>query len=190
MEQQPPEIQLGDRRRRRPPRRRPRPAAFTLIEILIVVVILGILAAIVVPQFSNASHIARENTLKDDLRYLRTQIAVFKAQHRDIPPGYPGGVTTGTPTYDDFTTQMCKFSNAKCGTNATGTPAYPLGPYLQKMPANPITNVTKILMVTDGSPMPTTYQGTDYGWIYKPQTQEIIANSDQADSNGVSYMQY
>src|SRR5205823_2705024 len=43
-------------------RRRPAPAgrAFTLIEILIVVVILGIIAAIVVPQFSNASHVARE----------------------------------------------------------------------------------------------------------------------------------
>jgi general secretion pathway protein G len=181
-------IQPGDRRRRR--RRPPRRRGFTLIEILIVVVILGILAAVVVPQFSNASHIARENTLKDDLRYLRTQIAVFKAQHLDTAPGYPGGVTTATPTYDDFTAQMCKFTNARCSTYATGNASYPLGPYLQKMPANPITNVTKILVVANGSPMPTTYQGPDYGWVYKPQTQEIIANSDQADNNGVSYMQY
>src|SRR5882672_2512291 len=60
---------------------------FTLVEILIVVVILGIMATIVIPQFSNASHEARENSLKDDLRYLRTQVAVFKAQHRDVAPG-------------------------------------------------------------------------------------------------------
>ena len=32
---------------------------FTLVEILIVVVILGILASIVIPQFSSASHQAR-----------------------------------------------------------------------------------------------------------------------------------
>ena len=39
---------------------------FTLVEILIVVVILGILAAIVIPQFSEASTEARTNSLCSD----------------------------------------------------------------------------------------------------------------------------
>ena len=42
--------------------------AFTLIEILIVVMILGILAAIVVPNLTGASTIARENTLSRKIR--------------------------------------------------------------------------------------------------------------------------
>jgi prepilin-type N-terminal cleavage/methylation domain-containing protein len=36
---------------------------FTLIEILIVVIILGILAAIVIPQFTNASKEAKQSSL-------------------------------------------------------------------------------------------------------------------------------
>ena len=43
-------------------------SGFTLVEILIVVVILGILAAIVIPQFSQASNEARESSLKSNLK--------------------------------------------------------------------------------------------------------------------------
>jgi len=171
------------------PARRSR-AGFTLIELLIVLVILGILASIIVPQFSNAAQVARSNTLKDDLRYLRTQIVVFKAQHRDAAPGYPNGAKTGTPTWELFQDQMTKYSNASCATSATASPAYPLGPYIQSVPANPVTGVSKVLVIANGQPMPKTYQGSDYGWIYKPETQDIIANSADKDSNGMPYIQY
>ena len=43
-------------------------AAFTLVEILIVVIILGILAAIVIPQFTNASNDARNNSVASTLQ--------------------------------------------------------------------------------------------------------------------------
>src|SRR4051794_15553587 len=94
-------------------------SAFTLIEILIVVVILGILAMIVIPQFSNASAQARENTLKDDLRFLRLQVQVFAAQHRDTPPGYPSGNTAAAPTEADFEAQMTRFSSEAGVTSTT-----------------------------------------------------------------------
>src|SRR5579864_7959116 len=75
----------------------PRKAGFTLIEIMIVVIILGILAAIAIPQFSSASGEARLSTMRDILRFMRSQITVYKAQHQDVPPGYPNGNITATP---------------------------------------------------------------------------------------------
>jgi general secretion pathway protein G len=60
--------------------------AFTLIEILIVVVILGILAAIVIPQFSDASTEANEANVRSQLQTLRGQLELYKVQHNDAFP--------------------------------------------------------------------------------------------------------
>ena len=60
---------------------------FTLIEILIVVIILGILAAIVIPQFTNASKDAKRSSLVTMVQSLRSQVALYKLQHNDNLPG-------------------------------------------------------------------------------------------------------
>ena len=54
--------------------------AFTLIEILIVVVILGILAAVVVPQFTNAAEDANDAAVRTQLQTLRGQIELYRMQ--------------------------------------------------------------------------------------------------------------
>lgn len=54
--------------------------AFTLIEILIVVVILGILAAIVIPQFTDASQEAMEASVVTQLQTIRSQIELHNVQ--------------------------------------------------------------------------------------------------------------
>lgn len=159
---------------------------FTLVELLIVLSILGILAALVAPRFSDASHTARENTLKDDLRYIRTQIVVFKAQHRDVPPGYPGGDMTAAPTEAAFIAQMSGKTNELCGVGTTDQ--YPLGPYLTKMPPNPVNNLNTIRVVGNGAALGDTDNLT--GWIFKPQTLEIIPNLTGVDSEGRLYTDY
>ena len=164
---------------------------FTLVEILIVVVILGILATIVIPQFSNASHEARENTLKDDLRYLRIQIQVFKAQHEDLAPGYPGGNSSAAPTEAAFVDQMTKHTDVRGTTNSSATPVYRFGPYLSSVPENPLNGKKAIKVIANGNalPAPVAADGST-GFIYKPQTQEIIANLTGNDSTGKPYAQY
>src|SRR5947209_4556497 len=92
-------------------KKRPRSGrrGFSLIEIMIVVTILGILAAIAVPKLANASQVARENSLKDDLRQLRTQFGVYRSQHSNVCPGYPGGDAAQTPTAAALSDQLLKF---------------------------------------------------------------------------------
>ena len=55
--------------------------AFTLIEILIVVVILGILAAIVIPQFTDASADAMDANVRSQLQTIRSQIELYNVQN-------------------------------------------------------------------------------------------------------------
>jgi prepilin-type N-terminal cleavage/methylation domain-containing protein len=69
-----------------PPAHRPPGGAFTLVEVLIVVVILGILAAIAVPQFSNASTDARRSALQSTVQSVRSQINLYKLQHGQALP--------------------------------------------------------------------------------------------------------
>ncbi len=163
---------------------------FTLIEILIVVVILGVLGAVVLPRFSDASNTTRENTLKDDLRYTRTQIIVFKAQHANTAPGYPSGTTSASPTEQDFLLQMSGPTDEFCNIARQSTPKK-LGPYLKKMPANSLNGLSTILIVPNGSSMPPGGQpDNSTGWIYKPQTLELIPNSPGNDSEGTPYVEY
>jgi general secretion pathway protein G len=90
---------------------------FTLVEILIVVVILGILAAIVIPQFTNASQEAKLSALKSNLQTVRAQIQLYKIQHNDSPPA------------------VATFENDMTVIDANG-----FGPYLERVPNNPFTN--------------------------------------------------
>ena len=161
---------------------------FTLVEILIVVVILGILASIVIPQFSNASHSARQNTLKDDLRFMRMQITVFKAQHEDVGPGYPSGNPGGQPTEADLVAQLTQYTSASCGVSATWSVTHKFGPYLSKAPTNPLNGKSSFRIVADSSDMPAP-DGTT-GWIYKPATSELTANLTGTDEHGKLYAAY
>ncbi len=61
--------------------------AFTLVEILIVVIILGILAAIVVPQFTSASQEAQLSNAESQLQTIRNMIELYRVRNNgDYPP--------------------------------------------------------------------------------------------------------
>ena len=133
---------------------------FTLVEILIVVAILGILAALVIPQFTSAAATSRENSLKMDLHRIRVQLEIYIQQHDGRPP-----------TLANFTDQLTKATNLAGDTAAVGTPGYRFGPYIQAVPINPNTSTRTI---GDGEP------GTS-AWYYNETTGAFHAN-DSAES--------
>jgi general secretion pathway protein G len=106
---------------------------FTLVEVLIVVIILGILAAIVIPQFTEASTQARESSLKSNLQTVRSQIELYKVQHSDTLPG------AGIATFEQAMTGKTNFTGA---VDTTDPNAY--GPYLQQLPTNPFNNLNTV----------------------------------------------
>jgi general secretion pathway protein G len=93
--------------------------AFTLIEILIVVVILGILAAIVIPQFTDASADAQEASVRSQLQTIRGQVELFRVQMATTAAGWD-------PTAD-------------------GWDALVDNDYLQAPPVNPLTNSSSVV---------------------------------------------
>jgi general secretion pathway protein G len=142
---------------------------FTLVEILIVVIILGILAAIVIPQFTNASNDARNNSVASTLQTLRSQIELYKIQHADAPP------TDAT----NFLTLMMNASNTTGTTHAGGTDAtHTLGPYIQAPPVNP---------ANGASTFGTTF-ATNVGWSYTVSGGQYTVSA--VNTTGSAYLTY
>ena len=113
-----------------------RKTGFTLIELLIVIVVLGILAAIVVPQFTDASTDAKTSSLVSNLQTVRSQIQMYKIQHTGALPG------DGTASVSDALTKYTDADGALTLVQAPGTGVY--GPYLQAIPKNPFNDLATI----------------------------------------------
>ncbi len=130
---------------------------YTLVQILIVILIMCILAMMVVPQMTDASDEARESALKTDLRAIRTQIELYRTEHRGRYPSMELFVKQMTSkTYED------------------GTFGGVFGPYLPEIPPNPYTDDTTV-RCTDGSDAGEIGDGSS-GWHYNATTGRFRAN--------------
>ncbi|UCC96796.1 MAG: type II secretion system protein [Phycisphaerales bacterium] len=143
-------------------------SGFTLVEILIVVVILGILAAIVIPQFTEASTEAKTSSLCTDLQSVRSQIELYKIQHNDNLPGVANGTHTGGAGWINAMTDQ---------TNLYGEAGTDFGPYLQKVPSNQFVDSTidDVVEITGDD---TARGGGNAGWHFNTATGAFHADDD------------
>lgn len=125
--------------------------AFTLVEILIVVVILGILAAIVVPQFTNASTEAQAGNVATQLQTIRSQIELYRVRNNGA---YPPALVTGGEgdvAWADLTDD-------------------PNADYMRDAPVNPRTRSSSVVAGTDHMA-----GDAETGWIFDEDTGNIFA---------------
>jgi len=145
-------------------------AGFTLVELLIVVIILGILAAIVIPQVNGASAEAKESALRASLNTVRQAISLYRVQHNETYPGQ----ANWTQLVTQLTTQ----------TDASGAAGTKYGPYLRTaFPTNPLTSTADGKTVPS---MPATPSGTE-AWIYATDVGELRANVAGTGPGGLDY---
>jgi general secretion pathway protein G len=133
---------------------------FTLVEILIVVVILGSLAAIVVPQFTNASQDAIKSALASQIQTVNSQVELYRVQNAGSLPSADANpmlvAGAGTPTWNGWGVLV-------------------ESDFLKNEPNNGYLRNSRVGAVWIGGANPAT-DGTVDGWAYNTTTGEVFAN--------------
>jgi len=148
-------------------------SGFTLVEILIVVVILGILAAIVIPQFTDAAMEAKESRLRTELQTMRSQLELYKVQHNDYLPGNAASGYTAV-----------SFTAALTGqTDVHGQTGTDYGPYMQSLPTNPFNDKSTV----EEAAVDQTAGDDTYGWWFNNVTGAFGANDTYGTSAHIGW---
>jgi general secretion pathway protein G len=114
--------------------------------------LLGLLASIVVPQFSDANGDAKMANLKKNLQQVRAQLELYRLQHNNA---YPTNITTQLTSKTDDT--------------GTIDPAGACGPYMRFFPDN--------RFIDDPAKTDATGGAAGDGWSYTAATGIFLANS-------------
>jgi prepilin-type N-terminal cleavage/methylation domain-containing protein len=162
---------------------------FTMVELLIVVAILGILAAVVIPQFSGSTDDAKLATLDANLSQMRNAVELYYHHHNRTYPGasnYADGSAVSSVAEADtsFLKQLTLYSDVDGVTSGTYSDTYKYGPYIKRLlPPNPFNedNVVKCDIAEDDI----TAAASDgaSGWIFFTETGILLANDGSHDSH-------
>lgn len=164
--------------------RRTKERGFTLVELIIVIIILGILAALGIPQFIDSTKDAEESTLSGDVAVLRNAIALYYHQHSATYPGAVkvDGTGTATAAADNpvaFVDQLTKYTDKDGKVSAALDRAnYPYGPYLVNgMIVNPTDSASTSVVLDSTAAIAAGDVTAAGGWLFNKQTGEVRPNN-------------
>ncbi|MBM3316416.1 MAG: type II secretion system protein [Candidatus Eisenbacteria bacterium] len=165
-------------------------SGFTLVELLIVVIILGVLAAVAIPQFTSNTEDAKIAALDTSLAEMRNAVELYYHQHNAVYPGAKkhtdgSNVASATEAAAAFVAQMTLYSAADGTTSNTKTTTHKYGPYLKKgLPANPFTSGQSDLLcdIATADISVAASSGTE-AWKFYVKTGRLIANDGGHDTH-------
>ena len=102
---------------------------WSYVELISIAVVLGLVAISVVPKFTQASQESKTSELIDGLHQMRSQLDLYRAQHKSCLPS--------VDSFESFKTNM---------TTKVGQ----FGPYIEDIPVNPFNNLNTVRF--DGEP--------------------------------------
>lgn len=143
---------------------KPEERGFTILEAFILIVILGVLAAIAVPQWSRAQSEDKLNELVNRLQIMRSQLELYRVQNDNLLPGQQ---IPGEPISLEGFEKALTQADSDAG----------FGPYLEKIPANPFVEdpETACRIKFVNSPQSDPCVSRDYGWWLNVRTGEFFA---------------
>lgn len=128
-----------------------RTSGFTLVEILIVVVILGILAAIVIPQFTSASQEAIKGALASQLQTISSQVELYRVRNAGQLPDADTGTAPSGPV------------GVAAAQNGWGVLV--AGQYLKEQPFNGFTGSSVLALGVEGDQLAAGVR-VGNGWVF------------------------
>lgn len=175
-------------------RRRSDSRGLSLIEMIVAIVILGVIAALTIPRFSQAASTSPEEKLRRRLAVLRIAIDRYYEDHGDYPGmRAAGGSYGGAADPCAVINQLTLYTDPEGRVSPTLDDQYYLGPYLRDgMPTCPVRPDAPIatLYVIDPSQRPQANPEIEAVWIYNHHTGYIAANCDLTDADGERFDSY
>lgn len=146
---------------------------FTLIELMIVVAIIGILAAIAIPQFANLVAKSQEGATKGNLGTIRSALSIYYGDTEGVYPSDALSGTTGSLTAGQKYLQTVPAANTPHTVNNVGHTT-----------TNNVNAGTFAAYVTDAG-----------GWSYDNATTDptwgsIVVNCEHEDLRGSTWTAY
>ena len=169
-------------------------SGFTLVEMIIVIIIMGILAAVIVPQIGTTSDDAKLRAVKQDLTSMRNAVEIYYSQHNSAYPGArlndgTAAVSTAAEAATAFVEQLTQYTDVNGDCQGTKDATHKYGPYIKagRLPLNPFNDSNAVVCdIAEDDITVRNWDGTGTaGWQFYTVTGVLVANDTAAHATGL-----